>query len=411
MNYSRRQLEAFGEPLGESVTRAKPGGNGRIYGGGGGPTSSTVTQTNIPEYARPYVESMLGAALQESFATKTTGTGEDQQIQITGVKPFRPYSLDPREYVAGFSPLQQAAFLGAQQLQVPGQIGMGSDITAASAASSANLGQRALGYGQQAADIGAVGLGGAAQGFGAGQQYFQQVTDPTRIGQLMSPYQQNVVDRQIEAARRQADITRQQRQAQFVKAGGFGGSRQAIEEAEAQKALASQLEGIQAKGLQSAYEQAMAQQQAGAQLGLQGLGAGYQGLGTALQGQQQGMAGVGMGLQALGQAGQLGGQLGQLGMQQQQAAQGILGLQQQYGAMQQAQEQQLINQAIQNYATAQTYPQQQLGFLNAMIRGMATPTTTTQSYQAAPSITSQLAGLGTAGIAGLGLYNAMNKAG
>jgi len=33
MNYSRRQLEAFGEPLGESVTRLKPGG--RIYGGGG----------------------------------------------------------------------------------------------------------------------------------------------------------------------------------------------------------------------------------------------------------------------------------------------------------------------------------------------------------------------------------------
>ena len=34
MNYSRRQLEAMGEPLGESVTRLKPGG--RIYGGGGG---------------------------------------------------------------------------------------------------------------------------------------------------------------------------------------------------------------------------------------------------------------------------------------------------------------------------------------------------------------------------------------
>lgn len=414
MNYSRRQLEAFGEPLGESVTRTKPGGNGRIYGGGGGPTSSTVTQTNIPEYARPYVESMLGAALQESFATKTTGTGEDQQIQITGVKPFRPYSLDPREYVAGFSPLQQAAFLGAQQLQVPGQIGMGSDITAASAASSANLGQRALGYGQQAADIGAVGLLGAAQGLGAGKDYISAATSPAQIEKftgLSSPYQQAVIDKQIQAARDQAEITRQQRQAQFARAGGYGGARQAIEESQARKSLESQIQGIQAQGLQKAYDQAVEQQKFGAELGLRGLGAGYQGLGTALQGQQQGMAGVGMGLQALGQAGQLGGQLGQLGMQQQQAAQGILGLQQQYGAMQQAQEQQLINQAIQNYATAQTYPQQQLGFLNAMIRGMATPTTTTQTYQAAPSLTSQLAGLGTAGIAGLGLYNAMNKAG
>ena len=62
MNYSRRQLEAFGEPLGESVTRAKPGG--RIYGGGGSapstPTNQTVTQTSIPDYAKPYVETMLG---------------------------------------------------------------------------------------------------------------------------------------------------------------------------------------------------------------------------------------------------------------------------------------------------------------------------------------------------------------
>ena len=35
MSYSRRELYAMGEPLGESVTRLKPGG-GRIYGGGGG---------------------------------------------------------------------------------------------------------------------------------------------------------------------------------------------------------------------------------------------------------------------------------------------------------------------------------------------------------------------------------------
>lgn len=400
MSYSRRQLEAFGEPLGESVTQVKPGGNGRIYGGGGGgPTSSTVTQTNIPEYARPYVEAMLGASMQEAFnikPTKDPKTGETT-FEVLGAKPFRPYSLDPREYIADFSPLQQAAFLGAQQLQVPGQIGMGSDITAASAASSANLGQRALGYGQQAADIGAVGLLGAAQGLGAGKDYISAATSPAQIEKftgLSSPYQQAVIDRQIKAARDQAEITREQRKAQFARAGGYGGGRQAIEEAEARKALESQIQGIQAQGLQKAYDQAIQQQQFGAELGLRGLGAGYQGLGTALQGQQQGMAGVGMGLQALGQAGQFGGQLGQLGMQQQQAARDILGLQQQFGAQQQAQQQQLINQSIQNYATAQQQPQQQLGFLNAMIRGMATPTTTVQSYQAAPPITSQLAGLG-----------------
>jgi len=91
-----------------------------------------------------------------------------------------------------------------------------------------------------------------------------------------------------------------------------------------------------------------------------------------------------------------------------QAEQGIYGLQSQYGAQQQGQQQNIINQAIQNYATAQQYPQQQLAFMNAQIRGLPLQTMTTQGYQAAPSSVSQIAGLGTTGIAGLGLYNAMS---
>ena len=52
MYYSKRQLYALGEPLGESVTQRKAGG-GMIYGGGGGspapsgPTNTTVTNTFI----------------------------------------------------------------------------------------------------------------------------------------------------------------------------------------------------------------------------------------------------------------------------------------------------------------------------------------------------------------------------
>jgi hypothetical protein len=78
------------------------------------------------------------------------------------------------------------------------------------------------------------------------------------------------------------------------------------------------------------------------------------------------------------------------------------------GAQQQAQQQGIINQGIQNYATAQQYPQQQLAFMNSMLRGMPLQTQTVQGYQAAPSNISKMAGLGTAGIAGLGLYNTMN---
>jgi hypothetical protein len=47
--------------------------------------------------------------------------------------------------------------------------------------------------------------------------------------------------------------------------------------------------------------------------------------------------------------------------------------------------------------------------MNAQLRGLPLQSSTVQQYQAAPSAISQAAGLGTAGIAGLGLYNAMNR--
>ena len=55
-----------------------------------------------------------------------------------------------------------------------------------------------------------------------------------------------------------------------------------------------------------------------------------------------------------------------------------------------------INQQIQNYATDQQWGMQQLSNMNAMLRGLPLQTTSTQTYQAAPSTVSQLAGLGTA---------------
>jgi len=42
MSFSRRQLYALGEPLGDSATRAKPGG-GYVCGGGGGSRSSQTS--------------------------------------------------------------------------------------------------------------------------------------------------------------------------------------------------------------------------------------------------------------------------------------------------------------------------------------------------------------------------------
>ena len=56
---------------------------------------------------------------------------------------------------------------------------------------------------------------------------------------------------------------------------------------------------------------------------------------------------------------QAAGQLGSLGQNRYAQQTGNIGLQGQLGAQQQAQQQRYIDQQIQNYGTAQQYPQQQ----------------------------------------------------
>jgi hypothetical protein len=244
---------------------------------------------------------------------------------------------------------------------------------------------------------------------------------------------QNVVDTQKQAALRDFQVAQPMRQAQAVAKGAFGGSRQALIDAEAQRNLNTQLQGIQASGSQKAFEDAQRQQQFGANLGLQGLQAGYGGLGLGIQGAQTGLSGVGqqlgagqlglsgaqagmqgagMGLQGVGQgiaAGQYGlsglnaantaaGTLGQLGTAQLGANTSIIGTQSQLGGQQQAAEQAKINQAIQDYATAQQYPMMQLAQMNAMLRGLPLQQSTTQQYQAQPGFGQQALGLGLGGL-------------
>jgi hypothetical protein len=368
MSYSRRELYAMGEPLGESVTR-KEGGRIIYGGGGGGPTSSTTNTSNIPDWLRPQVEAVLGGSMQELFNTKQNVDAEgNKTYDITGVRPdtFKPYSANPQDYVAGFSPLQQQVQYNAANLQMPGQYNQATGLTGLSGMGS---------------------LGVAQQGMNAGSNYAGQVTDPNAVQQYMNPYQQNVIDIQNQAAKRQADIATTQRNAQATKAGAFGGSRQAIENAEAQRNLQGLMNNNQLMGQQQAYQSAIQNMQYGAGLGLQGLG---------------------LGLQGYGQAGQAGSTLANIGNQQLGAQQGILGLQNQIGAQQQGQQQQIINQAIQNYANQQQAPIQAYNTYNALLRGYAVPGMTTTQYQAAPSMTSQIAGLGTAAA---GAYGLMKKAG
>lgn len=454
----KRKMLPYGNPQGPS------GG-----GGGGGPTTSTVQNTNLPEYAQPYVETMLGTAQQQIYnrgpgkaATpdiqRQIGTDEGGQPiyetikgtpatpgAVTGFKPYIPYGAtvdaqgnitntaqeQANAAVAGFSPMQQQAFKQAGQMQVPGQFGFGSDIAAQAGMGqldtvrqASNYGRAGMGfgdqgslYGRQGLEYGAAGANMSGMGFGAGQRFEQMATDPGAQQAFMSPYMQNVVDFQKQQAVRDYGIASQGRNAQAVRAGAFGGSRQAVAEGEANRALMNQLGGIQATGTQQAFQDAQKQMQFGADLGLRGLGAGYQGLGLGIQGAQAGMQGAGLGmqgaqtgLQGVGaqQAGfaganQAAGTLGQLGSQQLAAQQGILDTQSRFGAQQQQLEQQKVNQAIQNYAMQQQYPMQQLAAMSSLLRGLPLQSATTQSYQAAPSAISQLGGLGLMGAAGYGM--------
>jgi hypothetical protein len=106
--------------------------------------------------------------------------------------------------------------------------------------------------------------------------------------------------------------------------------------------------------------------------------------------------GAGLGMQGYQTGLQAAGQLGDLGQNIYGQQTGIAQLQNQYGAQQQQQQQAIINQQIQDYATAQQYPMLQLANMNALTRGLPMQSATTQVYQAAPSMASQLAGLGTA---------------
>jgi hypothetical protein len=359
-----------------SILRSKHSGwtwEGRRTPFGGGsqpsqPTQSTTQTSNVPEYARPYVETMLGAAQKQAYKYDDAGN-------IVGFQPYVPYGAtvgpggqitntaqeQAAAAVAPFSPMQEQAFRQTAQMQVPGQYGIGSMFAGAGGMGAANITQQA------------AGLGG---------QYYNMATNPYAQQSFMSPYMQNVVDVQKQEATRDFMKQLPGMQAQAARAGAFGGSRQAIERAEAQRNLQTQLGQIQATGTQKAFEAGQQAQQFGANLGLQGYG-------TALQG--------------IGQLTGAGRTLADIGGAQLQAQQGIIGLQSQAGAQQQALEQQRINQAIQNYAMQQQHPQMQLSLMSSLLRGLPLQQGTTTMYQAPPSAVSQIAGLGTAGVGAYGL--------
>ena len=126
-----------------------------------------------------------------------------------------PYQAYTGPLTAGASELQQQAFRGVGSLQTPGAMG--------------------------------------------GQGYQAGTFDSAAQQQYMNPYLQGSLNPQLRENRREAEIQRIQDAGRLTKAGAFGGSRQAIMEAEGARNLLQSQADITARGYDTAFQQAQKQ--------------------------------------------------------------------------------------------------------------------------------------------------------
>ena len=282
-----------------------------------------------------------------------------------------PYQTYGGNRIADFNPMQYQAFQGAANMQPSGQLGTATDL-----ASAAGMG--ALGTNYQAGQF----SGGK---FGQGEADF-----------YMNPYQQSVTDIGKREAARQSNILGTQQAGQATQAGAFGGSRDAIVQAERERNLGQQMGDIQAQGSNAAFQQAQAQFNADQARRMQ----------AQQLGEQSRQYGAGLGMQGLQTALQSAGQLGQLGGQQFQQGMDINKLQSIYGGQQQQQGQRYLDQDYQDFQNQQNYPYQQLGFMSDMIRGLPLGQQSTKSMYQAPGNT-----MGQVFGTGMNMYGAFKAGG
>ena len=410
------------------------------------PQEQKVTQTNLPDYAKPYFENIM-----------QRGQGQLNQ-------DYTPY---PYDRIAGFTPAQEQVQQNVLGLGAPNQFAMGSGLAAAAGQGSLLASDYAPGqFNAQQVTAGQVN----APSMRAAQTQFQpnlerfQVAAPERFGQAqaqeyMSPYIRNVLDTQKREAIRDAQKGQVVQDLGAARQGTYGGSRQLLAGIERERNLGQQLGDIESRGLQAAFENAQSQferdrgagmtagqqnlqaalgvQELGTQTGLQaalanltsaqqsnvqnlaaqlqtqGLNA-EQSMRAALANQQSNLEaqrlgeqsrqfGSQQGLAGLAQAGQMGQTLGNLGQYQQQAD--LQRLQAQAGAAgeQQALEQRYLDQYYADFLRQRDFPMEQLGQFSNLMRGIPVGLSTTgTTYATPPSFASQALG---AGLAGLGAYN------
>jgi len=268
--------------------------------GGGGVQESVVTQTNLPEYAKPFYEEMLGRTVYES--TRPYQTYQGQRIQ--DFNPFETTAMQGMAEMAGAGAPQQlrsASDIATQVGYQPTNMGMniasgfnpqqqfsnyqaGTIASGYTAPTDASLtqgftagtldptyapGTIASDYAASSRDAGYTagtfdpnytasqiqsqytGQADFGPGFEAGT-----IADAATVQDYMNPYQQLVTDIEKREATRASDTQAANISQQAAQAGGLGGYREAIMQSERERNLGQQLEDIQRRGGQAAFDQA-----------------------------------------------------------------------------------------------------------------------------------------------------------
>lgn len=273
-----------------------------------------AAQSSDPATKLAAEELMASSSRLGELASRT-----EQRLLEAGVQAQDVASIAAQNARALQAPLQAdlaASTTGARGLASLGQTG--ADVAAERARMSTAEAQAALQaasqFGQQAAEQGIAGLAGSAAMY-----------DPTLSRGFMSEYEDAAVQQALADIARQGELQERQLEAEAVQAGAFGGSRQAIAEAELQRNILEQqgrtaaqmrAAGFEsaAERAQTAYEQALARQQQAAQLTGQ---LGQMGAASAAQAAQAGGQ-LGLSAEELAQASALQG--AQLGMSAEQFA-------------------------------------------------------------------------------------------
>jgi hypothetical protein len=240
------------------------------------PVNQNVTQTNIPKEFMPYFKRMMGRAEAQSLEPYQAYGG--QRIAESGnfadINASRAMTRDiAGQGIAGLSDAQAAARANISRAAELGnydtgnfsqyggfqagsatpfsgfRAGQANPYAGFSAGSATPFADFKAGTATPFADFKA---GKASEfDFGNARQFTGEEVD-----KYMSPYMTKVVDFQKDRAAEDFDRMRGDRNTRAAQAGAFGGSRQAVQEGLAEENLAKQMQGLDATGRQSAYEQA-----------------------------------------------------------------------------------------------------------------------------------------------------------